>query len=71
LDGPAETIILITDGAPDGTPAGIIRRITKRNAGIKEIHTVALGKYYDDSMFIKFLQGLASKNGGVFVGIGQ
>ncbi len=66
----AEALILITDGQPtDAKPMEIIRDITFRNNGQKEIHCVALGDYHRSQRGIKFLQGLAEKNKGVFVGV--
>lgn len=66
----AEALILITDGQPtDSQPAEIIRDITFRNNGQKEIHCVALGSYHRSQRGIQFLQGLAEKNKGVFVGV--
>ena len=64
-----ESIILISDGAPDdGNPRSIVRNITTRNAGKAEIHTVAIGDYTRDKNLTLFLQEMARLNGGDFVG---
>lgn len=64
-----EAIILISDGAPDdGSPAEIIGNVTNRNRGQAEIHTVAIGDYTSDKNLTLFLQELASRNRGDFVG---
>ena len=64
-----EAIILISDGEPDdGSPGGIISNITKRNRGRAEIHTVAIGNYTQDKKLTLFLQELANRNRGDFVG---
>lgn len=64
-----EAIILISDGAPDdGSPSSIINNLTRRNRGRTEIHTVAIGDYTDDKRLTLFLQELANRNDGDFVG---
>jgi uncharacterized protein with von Willebrand factor type A (vWA) domain len=64
-----EAIILMSDGAPDdGTPSSIVSNITRRNRGSAEIHTVAIGDYTDDKRLTLFLQELAGRNRGEFVG---
>ena len=64
-----EAVILISDGAPDdGSPGEIIGNITNRNRGRAEIHTVAIGDYTKDKNLTLFLQGLANRNRGDFVG---
>ncbi len=64
-----EAVILISDGAPDdGSPAEIIGNVTNRNRGRAEIHTVAIGDYTSDKNLTLFLQGLANRNRGDFVG---
>ncbi|MEM1412254.1 MAG: hypothetical protein AAGH19_07835 [Pseudomonadota bacterium] len=72
LQYPADAVILISDGAPDGNPASIIEDVTRLNARLrKEIHTVALGDYTSDRDLVLFLQGLARRNGGDFVGVSR
>jgi len=62
-------VILISDGAPDdGSPGAIINNLTKRNRGRAEIHTVAIGEYTQNKNLTLFLQELANRNRGDFVG---
>ena len=64
-----ESVILISDGAPDdGTAGEIIANVTNRNRGRAEIHTVAIGDYTQDKALTIFLQELANRNKGDFVG---
>ena len=64
-----EAIILMSDGAPDdGQPGSIISNVTNRNRGRTEIHTVAIGDYTQDRRLTLFLQELARRNRGDFVG---
>lgn len=64
-----ETIILISDGQPDdGSPADIVQNVTARNRGRAEIHTVAIGDYTKDKSLTLFLQAMAARNRGDFVG---
>lgn len=64
-----EAVILMSDGAPDdGQPGSIIANITGRNRGRSEIHTVAIGDYTKDRRLTLFLQELARRNRGDFVG---
>lgn len=62
-------IILLSDGAPDdGRPGKIITNITRRNRYGAEIHTVAIGEYTQNKRLTLFLQELANRNKGDFVG---
>lgn len=64
-----QAVILISDGAPDdGTPGSIVTNITNRNRGKAEIHTVAIGNYTKDKRLTLFLQEMANRNRGDFVG---
>ncbi len=64
-----ESVILLSDGAPDdGSPGEIIANITNRNRGRAEIHTVAIGNYTKNKALTIFLQELANRNNGDFVG---
>ncbi len=64
-----ESVILLSDGAPDdGSPGEIIANITNRNRGRAEIHTVAIGDYTKNKALTIFLQELANRNRGDFVG---
>lgn len=71
IDYDVDAIILLSDGAPDSSPTAAVAEITRRNAGRKEIHSVAIGNYTEDSALIIFLQDLARKNKGNFVGISR
>ena len=63
------SVILLSDGAPDdGSPGEIIANITNRNRGRAEIHTVAIGDYTKNKALTIFLQELANRNRGDFVG---
>lgn len=64
-----EAVILISDGAPDdGSPGEIIANVSNRNRGRAEIHTVAIGDYTQDKALTIFLQEMANRNRGDFVG---
>ncbi len=64
-----EVVILMSDGAPDdGRPGDIIANVSNRNRGRAEIHTVAIGNYTQDKALTVFLQELANRNRGDFVG---
>jgi len=69
LNYDAEAIILLSDGQPNSDPSNIVTNITRLNAGKKEIHTVAIGNYLEDKKLVEFLQALANKNKGAFLGI--
>ena len=72
LQFPAEAIILLSDGEPDSSPAGIIRDISSLNRyDRKEIHTVAIGDYTENRALVQFLQTLARQNDGDFVGVSR
>lgn len=69
-----EALILLSDGEPDdATPANIIQAISQRNqtTARAEIHTVAIGDYTKDPKLTLFLQELARRNRGDFVGISK
>lgn len=67
----SEAIILLTDGRPNNhlQTNYIIADITRKNAGKKEIHTVALGNYRSDPILVAFLEALSKQNKGGFVGV--
>lgn len=69
LNYSSEAIILMTDGAPNGDPNQIIDQITRLNGGSKEIHAIALGDYRSKPILIEFLEKLAEKNDGGFLGV--
>ncbi len=66
---PAQAIVLLTDGSPNTNPRVIIDDITRRNAGRKEIHTVAIGEYWSNRKMVDFLSILAKRNRGDFTGV--
>jgi hypothetical protein len=69
----AESIILMSDGEPtDGEPADIIRGVDQINSRKRvEIDTVAIGNYTADPKLTLFLQELANRNDGEFVGLSR
>ncbi len=68
----AKSIILMSDGEPDNSPAFIIQDIASLNRlKRKEIHTVAIGDYTHNRGLVMFLQELAKLNGGDFVGVSR
>ncbi len=68
----AKSIILMSDGEPDNSPAFIIQDIANLNRyKHKEIHTVAIGDYTQNRGLVMFLQELAKQNGGDFVGVSR
>ena len=66
-----DAIIVLTDGAPDGNPNQIVSNITRANGGTKEIHSIAVGDYDSDPALVNFLQSLANKNRGGFLGVSR
>lgn len=66
-----DALILVSDGRPTGgnTPQQIVESITRINRGRVEINTVAIGNYLEHSDFLMFLNNLAKRNGGSFVGM--
>lgn len=75
LSGPGEAIFLVSDGLPNPRannglrPAQLIREITRRNAGRKEIHTVVVGNYFDYDGTVEFMERLAGQNNGQFLAL--
>jgi len=68
----ATSIILMSDGEPDNSPAFIIQDVANINRfEHKEIHTVAIGDYTQNRGLVMFLQELAQQNGGDFVGVSR
>lgn len=67
-----DAIILLSDGAPDNNPNFIVQDISQQNRfADTEIHTVAIGDYTEDRTLVMFLQMLAARNGGDFVGVSR
>lgn len=69
LKYPAQAILLLSDGAPNGNAQAIISEITRLNQGQKQIHAIAIGDYFSDAALVNFLKGLAQRNNGGFVGV--
>ncbi|MEO9971621.1 MAG: hypothetical protein ABJG15_17630 [Hyphomonadaceae bacterium] len=75
LAGPGEAIFLVSDGLPNPRannglqPNQLIREITQRNGGRKEIHTVVVGNYFDYDGTVEFMERLAETNGGQFLAL--
>jgi len=67
-----DAIILMSDGQPDNNPNFIIQDITNENRFTKiEIHTIAIGDYTANRGLVMFLQTLAQRNYGDFVGVSR
>ena len=67
-----DAIILMSDGqptVPNRNWQQVIQNITRRNGGRKEIHTVAIGNFYERPTFVTFLSRLARANRGKFTGV--
>lgn len=75
LAGPGQAIFLVSDGLPnpranDGlSPNQLIREITRRNNGRKEIHSVVVGNYFDYRGTVEFMENLAARNNGQFMAL--
>ncbi len=71
----AEAIILVSDGLPnpafnDGlAPGRLVRSITLRNSGGKEVHAVTVGDYFKYRGTVEFMEALARANGGGFLAL--
>lgn len=67
-----DAIILMSDGqptVPNRNWRRVIQTVTQRNRGQKEIHTVAIGNFYERPTFVTFLSQLARANRGKFTGV--
>jgi hypothetical protein len=67
-----DAIILLSDGAPtvpNRDWQNVINTVTRQNRGKKEIHTVAVGNFYERPTFVRFLSQLARANKGRFTGV--
>ncbi|MEM1021578.1 MAG: hypothetical protein AAGJ09_13935 [Pseudomonadota bacterium] len=75
LAGPAEAIFLVSDGRPfPGSNGGrnaraIVDSVSRANTSDKEIHSVAVGDYFETKIAFDFLLNLASRNNGQFQAI--
>lgn len=74
---PAEAIILVSDGLPNPAfnenlpPGALVREITLRNTGSKEIHAVTIGDYFKYRGTVEFMESLARANAGGFLALAQ
>jgi len=72
LDGPGESIFLVSDGLPNPransglSPRNLARRITSMNG---EIHTVVVGNYFDYQGTVEFMETLSQANRGQFMAL--
>ncbi len=75
FQGPADAIILISDGLPNPafnnnlSPGGLVRSITVSNSKAVEIHAVTVGDYFKYRGTIEFMESLARANGGSFLAL--
>ncbi len=75
LNGPGEAIFLVSDGLPNPrannglSPSRLVREITRRNGGRKQIHTVVVGNYFDYDGTVEFMEQLARANNGQFMAL--
>ena len=77
FSGPAEAIILLSDGLPNPAfnnnlpPTALIGAITLANSAPVEIHTVTIGDYFKYRGTVEFMQALARANYGGFLALAQ
>jgi len=75
FQGPADAIILISDGLPNPafnnnlSPGGLVRSITVSNSKAVEIHAVTVGDYFKYRGTIEFMESLARANAGSFLAL--
>ena len=75
--GPAEAIILISDGLPNPAyngglpPRALIQDIVLSNSRGKEIHAVTIGDYFRYKGTVDFMESLARANSGNFLALAQ
>ena len=73
LNGPAQSIFLVSDGLPNPAangglrPMSLVSEITRMNGGRKEINTVVVGNYFDFQGTVEFMETLAERNGAQFM----
>ena len=67
----SEAIFIMTDGEPTDVDdwKSIVTQITRLNNGSKKIYSVAIGNYRAKSELVEFLEELAKKNKGKFLGV--
>ena len=75
--GPAEAIILISDGLPNPaynaglSPGRLVRSITVSNSKSREIHAVTVGDYFKYRGTVEFMEALARANSGEFMALAE
>jgi len=75
FNGPGQAIFLVSDGLPNPSaneglrPNSLIRELTRRNNGRKEIHSVVVGNYFDYRGTVDFMEDLAARNNGQFMAL--
>ena len=75
--GPAEAMILISDGLPNPTyngglpPRALIQDIVLKNTRGREIHAVTIGDYFKYKGTVDFMENLARANSGGFLALAQ
>jgi hypothetical protein len=67
----AEAIFIMTDGEPTDVDdwKSLVHQITRLNNGSKKIYSVAIGNYRAKPELVEFLEELAKKNKGKFLGV--
>jgi hypothetical protein len=77
FEGPAEALILISDGLPNPTyngglpPRALIQDIVLANTQNREIHSVTIGDYFRYKGTVEFMENLARANSGSFLALAQ
>lgn len=77
FQGPADAIVLISDGLPNPTfneglsPGRLVRSITLANNQGKEIHAVTVGDYFKYRGTVEFMESLARANAGGFLALSE
>jgi hypothetical protein len=75
--GPAEAIILFSDGLPnpvfndDLPPRSLAQAISVANGGNVEIHAVTIGDYFKYQGTVQFMETIARANSGGFLALAQ
>lgn len=69
-----QAVFLLSDGAPNTAINSIVNDFTSRNKNRSlplEVNTIALGDYFANPKLVNFMQDLAKKNNGQYIGISQ
>ena len=75
FEGPAEAVILLSDGLPNPTyngglpPRALIQDIVLANSKGIEIHAVTIGDYFKYKGTVDFMESLARANSGGFLAL--